>query len=488
MREAPKSVLGLLMVALSLSAAVAASPVLVPAPRKMALTGGETTHTNVTRVTKAGLPAEGYTLAITPQGVTVEAADDAGFFYADMTLKQLAGTNAAGVAVLPCLTIEDSPVFGWRGLMIDDCRHFFGKAELKKMLDLMAYHKFNVLHWHLTDDQGWRLAIDKYPDLVKYGAVRPVGKGRGHEFEGAGPLYGPFFYTKDDVREILAYAKARHIRVVPEIEIPGHARAALAAYPQFSCLGSKLLPREPWTRWGISEDVICAGNDDAIRFYEDVFDEVCDLFDSPIIHCGGDECPKKRWQTCEKCQARIKAEGLKNANALQGWVTRHFADYLAKKGRRLLGWDEILEGSITSNAVVMSWRGSKGGIAAAKAGHDVVMTPNTFCYLDYRQAVTNDPNDYIGGHLPLGMVYAFDPCAGIPKDQQKHVLGGQGNNWAEYTQTPAQLEWKCWPRACALAECLWTPSEKRNYGDFLSRMAVHRARLLAMGVNAAPLK
>src|SRR5574344_1656737 len=321
-------------------------PALVPMPRKMTLTGGATARTNVTRVVRAGLPAEGYTLVVAPQGVTVEAAGDAGFFYADETLKQLATTNAAGAPAYPCVTIEDAPAYRWRGVMVDEGRNFFGKAAILRLLDAMALCKLNVFHWHLTEDQGWRLAIDKYPNLVKYGAVRPSSPMRGRHYNAQGERYmrqdftpyGPFFYTAADVREICARAKALHIRVVPEIEMPGHSRAVLAAYPEFNCLSEgwgtgepwSLGSREPWTRWGVNAEPVCAGSDEVIKFFEDVLDEVCALFpDSPDIHLGGDECMKARWKSCPRCQARIKAEGLKDEQALQGWFVGHFKDYLA---------------------------------------------------------------------------------------------------------------------------------------------------------------
>lgn len=437
---------------------------------------------------KKGIPAEGYTLTTDKRSCKIDASSGAGFFYAIQTLRQLGEKQKDGSYSFPLVTIEDSPRFSWRGLHIDDCRHFFGKEAVKTMLDMMAYHKLNTLHWHLTEDQGWRLSIDHYPELVKYGAVRPSSPAHGNRNKSDETVYGPFFYTKEDVKEIIAYAKARYITIVPEIELPGHARAALAAYPQFSCVGESLAPRAPWTKWGVSKDVFCAGNDEAIHFLEVVMDEVCELFDSPFIHIGGDECPKDRWKTCPKCQARIKKEGLKDEHELQSWVTKHFADYLAKKGRRIIGWDEILEGGVPASASVMSWRGAQGGIKAATAGHDVVMTPNTYCYFDYGQFKEGDKYEYIGGMLPLEKVYEFDPCAGIPKEQWSHVLGGQCNNWSEYTWAAADLQWKAFPRTCALAECVWTAPAKRDFAEFKTRLIPHCARLKAMGINVAPVK
>jgi len=435
------------------------------------------------------LPPEGYELFVGNGQVVVKSADDDGAFYAVETLKQIADRDV-DIVRLPAVRVKDAPRYRWRGVMIDDCRHFFGKDAVLKVLDLMAEHKLNVLHWHLTDDQGWRIEIKRYPELTRVGSVRPKSPRYNRpdkpEEEFDNVQYGPFFYTQDEIRDVLAYAKARHITVVPEIELPGHARAALAAYPEYSCVG-KDLPRTPRCTWGVEEDILCAGNDAAIRFYEGVLDEVVALFPSTTVHIGGDEAPRVRWKTCPKCQARMKANGLKTEAELQSWVTRHFVDYLAKKGRRALGWDEILEGGLAPGAVVMSWRGAKGGIEAASMGHDVVMTPCEYCYFDYNQRLENDPHVYIGCRLPLYLAYSFDPCAGIPKDQHRHVLGGQCNNWAEWTFNRFDLEWKMWPRTCALAEALWTADPKRDYIDFLERMRVHRTRLVAEGVNAAPL-
>ena len=446
------------------------------------------------------IPAEGYRLSVAPEGICIAASDEAGRFYAEQTLKQLGSRcgGQKGELTFPCVEIEDSPRFKWRGIHFDDCRHFFGKEALKKTLDAMALHKMNVLHWHLTDDQGWRIEIKKYPRLTEVGAVRrgspkrvrDIVKGekrRRQRWVCDNKKYGPYFYTQDDIREIVAYPAARHIKVVPESELPGHAVAAVSSYPELGCRG-----RDPGVRWewGISRDIFCAGNDKTVKFLEDVLDEVCALFPSDVIHIGGDEAPKKRWRHCPKCQKRIKDLGLAGEEGLQGWITRHFTEYLAKKGRRAVGWDEVLAGDPGKDTIVMSWRGTRGGIAAAKRGNDVVMTPNVFCYLDYRQGINGDPHEYIGRCVvTLAKAYSLNPTDGIPAENAGHILGLQGNNWSEYTWTPEELEYKMWPRASALAEVMWTNAENKNFADFRRRIKKMRSRLVGEhGINCAPVE
>ena len=452
---------------------------------------GKVSRATVTRFERdASVPKEGYRLTVTPQAVTVVSSDDAGAYYAVKTLGQLA-RRENGRTVVPAVAVTDAPAYPWRAMSLDVSRHFFGKETVKRLLDVMAEYKYNVFHWHLVDDQGWRLEIKRYPKLVEYGAVRPESPSRGNYLKPNGEKYGPFYYTQDDVREILAYAKERHITVMPEIELPGHSRAALAAYPELSCVGAALQPRTPWTVWGISEEVYCAGNDAAIKFLEDVLDEVCGLFDSPVVHIGGDECPRVRWQECPKCQARVKAEGLKDASGLQAWMTSHFTAFLAKRGRRTIGWDEILDGDIPTDAIVMSWNGAKGGIAAAKKGHDVVMTPLQSCYFIFNQGLEDDPVEYSRSWyfepLPTSRVYAFDPVAGIPESARKHVLGAEGCLWSEYIWTDSELMWSAFPRALALSEVLWTGAKHRSWEEFSSVAEVHRRKLISRNINCAPL-
>ena len=437
----------------------------------------------------ASVPSEGYRLTVTPQGISAAASDAAGRFYALETLKQLADGGR-----VPCVTVSDAPAYPWRALFLDESRHFFGKATVKRLLDLAAMHKYNGFHWHLTDDQGWRLALKRFPALEKYATTRPGTPPRGYEHrrESDGRPYGPFLYTEDDVREIVAYAKARHITVMPEIELPGHSCAILAAYPQYACAGTNIVPRAVWDRWGVSSDVWCVGNEEGIRFLESVLDEVRRLFGSPVIHIGGDECPTRRWKTCPKCQARMRQQGLKDERELQTWLTTRVTRYLSERGCRTVGWDEICDGEIPTNAVVMSWRGTQGGMKAAAKGHDVVMTPYNPCYFIWDQGLADDPYraDYpqwSSKKVTLKTVYGFNPRAGLPPEAARHVIGAEGCLWTEYIYDEDELMWNAWPRACALAEVLWTGERRRDYPSFRAALARHLPRLAAAGVRSAPL-
>ena len=439
----------------------------------------------------AQLGAEGYRLSVTPGMVTIQAATTAGLLYGGITLRQLlpsaalgtervAAASAGGWSV-PAVEIVDSPRFGWRGLLVDPARHFLPFEFLKRMVDLMALHKLNTLQIHLTDDQGWRLEIKKYPRLTQIGSRRAESPRHGDASLGDGTPYGPFFYTQVQMRELVAYAQARHVTILPEIEMPGHFRAALAAYPEFSCTGG---PFEVRTRWGVHSDILCPGNDHAVAFARDVLAEVIDVFPSRFIHIGGDEAPRERWKACPKCQARIKAEGLTGEPQLQTWLNSQIERFLVSKGRRLIGWDEILEGGLTPGAAVMSWRGMEGGIAAAEAGHDVVMSPTTHCYLDYAQAKQAGEPESIGGFIPLATVYGFEPMPPqLPPGKQRHVLGAQGNLWGEFLWTPKDVEYFAFPRAAALAEVLWSPAQARDYADFLRRLERHLPRLDQLAVE-----
>lgn len=350
--------------------------------------------------------------------------------------------------------------YGWRGFMLDECRHFFGKDVVKKYLDRMAALNLNVFHWHLTEDQAWRLDIPGMPELVKYGATRSSTPTPGNNEDSDGKVYGPYFYTPADVREIVEYAAQRNICVVPEIELPGHARALLAAHPEFACEGvGSTLAREPWTHFGICKDVLCAGNDEALAFYERVLDEVMKMFPSEFIHIGGDECPKDNWKKCPKCQARIKALGLKDEHALQGWVTTRMANYVASKGRRAIGWDEVLDGAdLPKSTVIQSWHGAEGGIAAAKRGHDVIMSPCEWTYFTFAEGLKGDPYKYRpwvrGKFLPAAKMRAFSPEAGVPEEFRHHILGAECCAWSEVLCDVKELEYKTLHRLPAFAEAM----------------------------------
>jgi hexosaminidase len=430
------------------------------------------------------LGKEGYLLEVTPGQVTMRAAQAAGLFYAVQTLRQIAPIG--GELTIPCLQIEDQPRFAWRGAMLDVCRHFVPLNGVFRFIDLLARHKMNSFHWHLTEDQGWRIEILRYPRLTEVGGWRRETL-VGHYDENVsharydGVPHGGY-YTQAEIKRVVAYAAARHITVVPEIEMPGHAQAAIAAYPE---LGNTGTPIEVSRTWGVHFDVYNA-EESTLRFMQNVLDEVLDLFPSEFIHIGGDECPKKQWHESTVAQARMRALDLKNEEELQSYFIRRMDAFLFARGRRLIGWDEILEGGLAPRAAVMSWRGEEGGITAANAGHDVVMAPTTYTYLDYNQ--TTDPKSEplaIGGFLPLETVYGYDPIpAAIPADKAHHVLGAQGQLWSEYIATQDTLDTMAFPRLCALAEVVWTPKERKDYAGFLARLeGGHLARLDALGVK-----
>lgn len=440
------------------------------------------------RTDRAAPSPEAHSLTVTPGRATIGASNKRGFLHGVQTLRQLlppeimSREKVDGVDwEIPALIISDAPAFGWRGLLLDVARHMFSVSEIKSFIDLMAFYKFNTLHWHLTDDQGWRIEIKKYPRLTEISAFRaetalPEDRDR---FDGI-PYGG--FYSQDEVRDIVAYAAERGITIVPEIEMPGHAVAALSAYPHLGCRGRGYKVRRSW---GISEDIYCAGKDEVFDFLQDVLSEVLELFPSAFIHIGGDEAPKARWKRCPDCQLRIRSQGLADEDELQSWFIRQMDSWLTARGRRLLGWDEILEGGLAPNATVMSWRGSEGGIQAANAGHDVVMTPTTYCYLDYYQSedFQSEP-PALPDYLPLQKVYQFNVVPGdIAADKRHHILGGQGNIWTEYIPSFEHLQYMAYPRAIAIADVLWSYPDDRDYGRFLARLKRHLPYLDMMKVN-----
>ena len=435
-----------------------------------------------------GLGAEGYRLNVSPERIRIEAAQPAGAFYAIQTLRQLlpaANFRRAKVGgvrwTVPAVAIEDRPRFGWRGAMMDVSRHFMPKETVLKFIDLMALHKLNSLHFHLTDDQGWRIEIKRYPRLTEIGSQRDSSMA-GHYSEKRydnKPHGG--FYSQDDLREIVAYASARHIQVVPEIEMPGHAQAAIAAYPE---LGNTGEPLRVGIDWGVYENVFNV-EESTIQFLQNVLTEVLDIFPSRFIHIGGDEVPKTQWKKSSRAQARMKELGLKNEEELQSWFIKRMDQFLDTKGRRLIGWDEILEGGLAEGATVMSWRGMDGGIKAAKSGHDVVMAPTSHTYFDFYQSrLRRFEPVAIGGFTPIEKVYAFEPIpTELTASEAKHVLGAQFQLWAEYIPTPKHLEYMAFPRGAALAEVVWSPAEQRNPDDFFARLPRHLERLKVLDVN-----
>lgn len=457
----------------------------------MARTPGGQVLFTVSRDT-AALGTEGYRLRIEPERIVVEAARPSGFFYATQSLLQLLPPEVLGSKrvpaatwAVPCATLTDRPRFPYRGLHLDVGRHFFPVSFVKKYIDLLAFHKMNTFHWHLTEDQGWRIEIKRYPKLTRVGSKRKQSL-VGQYFEYFPQRYDgqPHggFYTQEEIREVVRYAQARHVTVIPEIELPGHALAALAAYPELGCTGG---PYEVTGKWGVHTDVFCP-TEQTFAFLENVLSEVIALFPGKYLHIGGDECPKDSWKASAFCQELIKREGLKDEHELQSWFIRRIEKFVNSKGRAIIGWDEILEGGLAPNATVMSWRGTQGGIEAARQNHDVIMTPGNFCYFDHYQSHPATEPLAIGAYTPLEETYSYEPVpTELTPEQARHILGAQGNVWTEYMKTPDYVEYMVYPRAAAMAEIGWTPKELKNWDDFSARMPAHFARLAQLNVNAA---
>ena len=439
------------------------------------------------------LGEEGYQLDVTPDRIMIRSFGPAGAFYGTQTLRQLLPpqifsqeqVSASVNWTIPCLKIEDMPRFFWRGLMIDSARRFVPKAELMKFIDLLALHKMNTLQLHLTDDQGWRIEIKKYPKLTAVGGTRKETR-VGHEskskiFDGT-PVSG--FYTQGDIREIVTYAKARFVNVVPEIELPGHVQAAIASYPE---LGVTTDATEVSTHWGVHTRLLNP-SEATIQFFQDVMTEVLTLFPSRYIHVGGDEVVKDEWKASPAVQSMMKSLSLKDEGELQNYFIRRMNEFLTQRGRRLVGWDEILQGGPSPGAVIMSWRGTDGGTAAAKSNHDVVMAPTTYAYFDYYQSQNPTEPLAIGGFLPLDKVYGFEPVpAGLSPEEAKHILGAQGQLWTEYISNASHLEYMAFPRAVALAEVDWSQPDRKNFDDFRTRLMTHEQRLKLLGVSFRPM-
>ncbi len=440
------------------------------------------------------LAPEGYTLDITNGGVVIKGGSEQGVFYGLQSLRQVVFHSKGGKKVkVECMKVEDKPHFAYRGGMLDVCRHIFSVEEVKKYIDILAMHKMNRFHWHLTEDQGWRIEIKKYPNLTKVGSMRKetlVGLHTKKNNNYDGKPYGGFF-TQEQVRDIVRYAAERYIEVIPEIDMPGHMIAALASYPELGCTKG---PYEVRTRWGISKDVLCVGRESTFEFIEGVLDEVAALFPSKFIHIGGDECPKHRWKVCPECQQRMKEEGLKDEHELQSYFMKRVEKYLSEKhGRSIIGWDEILEGGVSKTATVMAWRGAQRGILAAKLGNQVIMTPRHYCYLDYCQTSDHDGNNEpicAAGNgkkyqLPLRKVYSLDPYNELNEEQRKVIVGVQGNMWTEYVATFDHVQHMILPRTAALAEVGWSYGNQ-NYDDFARRMHLLRKLYDKCGFKYAP--
>jgi len=430
-----------------------------------------------------------YQLSVKDKKIEIIANSAIGCFYGVQSLRQLLPAEIESIQPLyymkwtvPGVEIHDEPRFQYRGMHLDVGRHFFTVDFIKKYIDLLALHKMNKFHWHLTEDQGWRIEIKKYPKLTEISAFRDetVVNHAGNSDLYDGKPYGGF-YTQEEVKEIVAYANSRFVTVIPEIELPGHSQAVLAAYPELGCTGG---PYKVSTTWGVRAEVYCAGRDETFEFLQNVMDEVVELFPSKYIHIGGDECPKSRWKKCPVCQQRIKDEHLEDEHELQSYFIQRMEKYLLGKDRYIIGWDEILEGGLAPQATVMSWRGVSGGITAAKQKHDVIMTPNSHCYLDHYQSDPKTEPLAIGGFLPLEKVYSYEPIPEeLTKEEEKYILGVQGNVWTEYMKTPEYVEYMAFPRAIALSEVGWSVREQKDFSDFKKRLQNHNKRLDRLHVN-----
>ncbi len=457
-------------------------------------------RTGVVLIVDPSLKNEEYHLETSLKAIVLKASGLNGFLYGLTTLRQMLPVEFFSNEpsqevewVVPCSKIIDSPRFSYRGMHLDVARHFFSVNEVKKYLDVMAMHKLNRFHWHLTDDQGWRIEIKKYPELTAFGSIRKetiIGHLYSEQGYDGTPYGEGLWYTQDQIREVVSYAASLGITIVPEIDLPGHMVAALACYPELGCTGG---PYSVWTRWGVADDVLCPGKEATFDFIFGVLDEILELFPSEYIHIGGDECPKVRWEKCPDCQARIAELGLSGNDKhaveffLQSYVTERVGEYLAAKGRKIIGWDEILEGKLAPNATVMSWRGIEGGVEAARLGHDAIMTPYSHLYFDFYQSENKDAEPLaIGGYSPVEKVYSYEPYAeGMTKEETSHIIGVQANLWTEYITTDSHLEYMLLPRLAALSEVQWCKAEKKDWNRFLESLPVVCQRYGMMGYNYA---
>ena len=420
-----------------------------------------------------GENAEAYRIVVDQKGVTVHGASEAGVFYGLQTFQKSIALEEGETVTLPMAVVEGAPRFKYRGVHLDCARHFMPLGFIYRFIDILALHQVNEFHWHLTDDQGWRFEVKSMPLLTQKGSYRPftvVGKNCGIYDDS--PETG--YYTQEEMRQVVAYAREHHINIIPEIDLPGHMVAALSVYPELGCTGG---PYAVWSDWGVSPDILCAGNPKVLPFLKQILGELCDVFPSKIIHIGGDESPRDRWQQCPKCQAKMKELGLKNEAQLQTYINKELDKFLTSRGRTLMGWDETLEGGLSENAMIMSWRGEEGGVAAARQHHEAVMTPGGWCYFDHYQLRNKNPQDQniqplgIGGYLPLSKVYGYDP---VPKElsaeEAKYIVGVQCNLWSEYLVSPQHVEYMLMPRLAALSEVQWLETDRKNYDDFQQRL------------------
>jgi hexosaminidase len=448
----------------------------LPVKKKATATPG--IHLNFERL---DYPIAGaYSMQVSNKGIYIGGDNATGAFYGVQTLIQLLPVASAQSLSIPSVSIKDYPRFQYRGLHLDVGRHFFPVEFIKKYIDYIALHKMNYFHWHLTEDQGWRIEIKKYPNLTKVGAYRDGTIIGHHPGTGNDSIRYGGFYTQKEVKDIVDYATKRYITIIPEIEMPGHSSAALTSYPWLGCTGG---PYKVQQTWGVFNEVYCAGNDSVFTFLQDVLDEVIALFPSKYIHIGGDECPKESWKTCPKCQKRKADNNLKDEHELQSYFVQRMEKYINSKGRIMIGWDEILEGGLAPNALVMSWRGEKGGIEAANQSHDVIMTPGDYVYLDHSQTKKED-SLVICCYTPVKETYSYEPVpAELDSSKSKHVLGAQGNVWTEYMKNTKKVEYMIFPRVSALSEVLWSPKASRNWNDFEKRLQVQVQRYGLWGAN-----
>jgi len=451
--------------------------------------GKASRNTIVLRLDKSTVGDEGYNLYANANTITIAAHTAAGVFYGVQTLRKSLPQGKARSIEIPAVIVSDFPRFAYRGAHLDVCRHFFGVNEVKTYIDMLAMHNINRLHWHISEDQGWRIEIKSRPLLTEVGSKREqtvIGHNSG-KYDGK-PHGG--FFTQDEARDIVAYAALRHITVIPEIDLPGHMQAALAAYPHLGCTGG---PYKVWQQWGVSDDVLCAGNPETLTFIKDVLGEIVNIFPSQYIHIGGDECPKVRWKECPKCQARMDQLGFKSGGKrpreeqMQGYIMQQAEAFLASKGRKVIGWDEILEGGLGPDVTIHSWRGIEGAVEAARQGHDAILSPGSHMYFDhYQSRDTEHEPDAIGGYTPVEKVYAFNPApAELSPEQTKHIIGVQANMWTEYIPTFSQIQYMALPRFAALSEVQWCQQDARDYDSFLKRLPRLVALYRTCGYNYA---